>query len=163
LLILIFNFFIIVSSGDLKNMKKNLLLQFEEYLRGQNLRLTRQRQVIASAFLKYKGHVSSEELYRKVRKKASDIGYTTVYRTLKLLNEAGLATSNNFGDGYARFESVAQKEHHDHLICTECGKIVEFVNDQIENLQEVIAERHGFRVTDHTLDIYGLCRDCNKQ
>lgn len=144
-------------------MKRNLLRQFEEYLRRQNLRLTSQRQVIANAFLKYKGHVSSEELYRKVQKTSSNIGYTTVYRTLKLLNKAGLATSKNFGDGYARFESAAQKEHHDHLICTECGKIIEFVNDQIEHLQEAIAERHGFRVTNHTLDIYGLCGDCNKQ
>jgi Fur family ferric uptake transcriptional regulator len=144
-------------------MKKNFLRQFEEFLRSQNLRLTDQRQLIANAFLKHKGHISSEELYRKVQKTASNIGYTTVYRTLKLLNEAGLATSKNFGDGYARFESAAQQEHHDHLICTGCGKIVEFVNDQIERLQEDIAKRHGFRVTDHTLDIYGLCRDCNRQ
>jgi len=143
-------------------MRKNLLRQFEKYLRRQNLRLTTQRQVIANVFLKYKGHVSSEELYDKVKKTDSSIGYTTVYRTLKLLNEAGLATSKSFGDGYVRFESAVQKEHHDHLICTECGKIVEFVNNQIESLQEAIAERHGFRVTNHTLDIYGLCRDCNK-
>lgn len=144
-------------------MKKNLLQHFEDHLRKQNLRLTGQRQLIVNAFLKHKGHVSSEELYRKVQKTAPNIGYTTVYRTLKLLAEAGLATSKNFGDGFARFESTTVQEHHDHLICTGCGKIIEFVNDQIEQLQDKIAERHGFRVTDHTLDIYGVCGECNNK
>lgn len=143
-------------------MSKHALLKFEEYLTKQNLRLTGQRQLIVDAFLKHKGHISSEELYRKVQETTPDIGFTTVYRTLKLLSEAGLAASKNFGDGYARFESTSQQEHHDHLICTKCGKIVEFINDQIETLQERIAERHGFTVTDHTLDIYGVCRDCSK-
>ncbi|MBA3013718.1 MAG: transcriptional repressor [Proteobacteria bacterium] len=141
-------------------MIKQPLHQFEEFLSKQNLRLTGQRQLIVNAFLKHKGHISSEELYRKVQKTSPDIGFTTVYRTLKLLSEAGLATSKNFGNGYARFESTNQQEHHDHLICTKCGKIVEFVNDQIETLQNGIAQRHGFMVTDHTLDIYGICQDC---
>lgn len=134
--------------------------QFEEYLTKKNLRLTGQRQIIVDAFLTHKGHISSEELYRMVQASAPDIGFTTVYRTLKLLSEAGLATSRNFGDGYARFESTSQQEHHDHLICTKCGKIIEFMNDQIESQQERIAEKHGFTVTNHTLDIYGVCRDC---
>lgn len=142
-------------------MTKQPLRQFEEFLARQNLRLTGQRQVIVDAFLKQKGHVSAEELYRKVQKSAPDIGFTTVYRTLKLLSQAGLATSKNFGDGYARFEATTQQTHHDHLICTQCGKIIEFVNDQIESLQQSIAEQHGFTVTEHTLDIYGVCRDCS--
>ena len=141
-------------------MTKQPLAQFEAYLAGKDLRLTEQRQLIATAFLEQEGHISSEELYRKVRKTAPRIGYTTVYRTLKLLAEAGLASVKNFGDGFARFESSAMQEHHDHLICTGCGKIIEFYSDQIETMQEKIAKQHGFLVTEHTLDLYGICREC---
>lgn len=143
-------------------MEKKAMRYFEDYLDKQNLRFTGQRQIIVNAFFNHKGHISSEELYRKVQETAPDIGFTTVYRTLKLLSDAGLALSKNFGDGYTRFESSAQQAHHDHLICTKCGKIVEFVNDQIESLQQHIAERHGFTVTDHTLDIYGVCLECSQ-
>lgn len=144
-------------------MTQKAMQQFENYLADQNLRLTGQRQVIANAFLQYKGHISAEDLYRQVQKSAPDIGYTTVYRTLKLLADAGLAVVKNFGDGYARYESAVRQDHHDHLICTECGTIHEFVNDQIESLQKTIALRHGFQVTDHTLDIYGICRQCREK
>lgn len=144
-------------------MTDETLRHFEDFLARRNLRLTGQRRLIVDAFLKHKGHVGAEDLYHAVRKIAPGIGYTTVYRTLKLLAEAGLASSKNFGNGYARFESTRRQEHHDHLICTACGKIVEFVNEQIELLQRSVAERHGFRVTEHTLDIYGVCRDCQTE
>lgn len=142
-------------------MKKSLLQQFEKYLRSQNLRLTDQRRLIVNAFAREKGHVSAEDLYRHIHKTTTSIGSATVYRTLKLLADAGLASGKNFGDGFVRFECCLRSaEHHDHLICTRCGKIVEFKNSTIEKLQETVAREHGFLITDHSLDIYGVCQSC---
>jgi len=141
-------------------MSTEILQRFENYLRSQGLRLTDQRQLIATAFFSYKGHISTEELYRKVQRTSPAIGLTTVYRTLKLLTDAGLASVKNFKDGFARFETTCRTDHHDHLVCIVCGKIIEFMNDRIETMQEEVAKKHGFSVTEHTLDIYGTCSDC---
>lgn len=142
-------------------MKKSLLQQFENYLRSQNLRLTDQRKLIVNSFARKKGHVSAEDLYRHIHKTTPSIGFATVYRTLKLLAAAGLASGKNFGDGFVRFECcLRSSEHHDHLICTRCGKIVEFSNSTIEKLQQTVAKEHGFLITDHSLDIYGVCQSC---
>ena len=137
-----------------------MLNRFEEFLNSRGLRLTRQRQEIVKAFLAQQEHVSAEELYLQVKKIAPEIGYTTVYRTLKLLAEADLAHARNFRDGFSRFEPAHLIEHHDHLICRKCGGITEFINEYIETMQEKVAREHGFKITDHTLDIYGLCRNC---
>ena len=137
-----------------------MLDRFGEFLNGRGLRLTRQRELIVKDFLAQQEHVSAEDLYLKVREKAPEIGYTTVYRTLKLLAEANLAHARNFGDGFSRYEPAHQVEHHDHLICRKCGEITEFVNEHIEKMQDEVAREHGFVITDHTLDLYGVCRDC---
>ncbi len=137
-----------------------MLARFEEFLNGRGLRLTKQRELIIKAFLAQHEHVSAEDLYLKVREKSPEIGYTTVYRTLKLLAEADLAHSRNFRDGFSRYEPAHQIEHHDHLICRKCGNITEFVNEHIEKMQDEVAREHGFAITDHTLDLYGVCRDC---
>ena len=137
-----------------------MLDRFEDFLNERGLRLTRQRQEIVKTFLDQKDHLSAEELYLLVKEGAPEIGYTTVYRPLKLLAEADLAHARNFRDGYLRFEPAHLIEHHDHLICRKCGKITEFVNDNIEVLQEKVAKEHGFVITDHTLDIYGVCNSC---
>ena len=136
--------------------------EFEAYLGQKGLRLTGQREAIARVFLKAGGHVSAEELYRKVSRRDPRVGAATVYRTLKLLTGAGLASPRNFGDGFVRYESSERREHHDHLVCTSCGKIIEFVNDGIEKLQEKVASEHGFMVTDHRLEMYGLCSGCSR-
>lgn len=140
----------------------DLMDRFENFLTRKGQRFTGQRQLIARTFFKHKGHVSAEELYDRIKKQTPSIGFATVYRTLKLLTEAGLATLSNFRDGYSRFESTASKEHHDHLICMTCGKIVEFSNTHIETMQEKVAAEHGFLVREHTLDIYGICTACQK-
>lgn len=137
-----------------------MLAQFEEFLNSRGLRLTRQRQQIVKSFLAKKEHVSAEELYLQVKKTAPEIGYTTVYRTLKLLAEADLAHARNFQDGFSRYEPAHHVEHHDHLVCRKCGSITEFTNEHIEKMQKNVAREHGFKITDHTLDIYGVCRDC---
>ncbi len=128
------------------------------YLENHHLKRTRQRDVILDAFLAAKGHVSSEDLYQSIRKKNPRIGYTTVYRTMKLFVEAGLAEERHFDDGVARYE--VEQEHHDHLVCTKCGRIVEFESDLIEKTQTEIAAKYGFRVLRHRHELYGHCSNC---
>jgi Fur family ferric uptake transcriptional regulator len=135
--------------------------RFKEHLRRQRLKSTAQRDTIAKVFLDTQRHISVEELYNEVRRRNPRIGYATVYRTMKLLKECGVAAERHFRDGEARYES-AQKRHHDHLICESCGKIVEFEEPRIEALQEVVAKRMGFRFTGHKMELYGRCRDCQK-
>jgi Fur family ferric uptake transcriptional regulator len=135
--------------------------RFKEHLRQQRLKSTAQRDTIAKVFLDTQRHISVEELYFEVKRRNPRIGYATVYRTIKLLTECGLAVERHFRDGEARYES-AQKRHHDHLICESCGRIVEFEEARIESLQEEIAKRLGFRFTGHKMELYGVCRECQK-
>ena len=139
---------------------------WREKLRAQivdkGLRLTQQRLLICEIFFEeLQEHANIEELYQKVKVRNRSVGYATVYRTLKLLTECGLATSIQIGDGTTRFEPVT--EHHDHLICTECGKIVEFENDEIEQLQEDVAKEFGFILTSHSMELYGTCANCRSK
>lgn len=129
-----------------------------EYLEQHNLKHTKQREVVLATFLEAKRHVSSEDLYQVVREKHPNVGYTTVYRTMKLLVEAGLATERHFDDGITRYE--IEQEHHDHLVCIKCGKIQEFECDMIERTQREIAARYDFRVLRHRHELYGHCAEC---
>jgi Fur family ferric uptake transcriptional regulator len=135
--------------------------RFKEHLRTQRLKSTAQRDTIVKAFLGSQRHISVEELYGEVRRLNPHIGYATVYRTMKLLTECGVAAERHFRDGEARYES-AEKRHHDHLICEACGKIVEFEEQHIETLQQDIAKRLGFQLTGHKMELYGICRDCRR-
>ena len=135
---------------------------FKEHLRHQGLKSTAQRDDIARVFFASNRHISVEELYNAVKRVNPRIGYATVYRTMKLLTECGLAVERHFRDGEARYESLAEGHHHDHLICERCGKIVEFEEQRIEALQAAVARRLGFRFTGHKMELYGLCRDCQK-
>ncbi|NJD68042.1 MAG: transcriptional repressor [candidate division NC10 bacterium] len=137
------------------------LLQFQQYLHRAGLKATRQRELIARAFFATAAHVSAEGLYRRVAGRHPRSGLVTVYRTLKLLKGAGLAHERQFGDGRALFEHASSERHHDHIICTECGKITEFANVEIEALQEQVVRRLGFHIQYHKLELYGLCRDCS--
>jgi Fur family ferric uptake transcriptional regulator len=133
---------------------------FRSYLATQGLKSTRQREVILDEFLLAGAHLSTEELYLRLRSRHPGIGYATVHRTLKLFAECGIAEPRHFGDGQTRYESSDRNEHHDHLICTDCGAIVEFENPQIEALQESVARQHGFRIARHRLELYGRCAAC---
>lgn len=134
---------------------------FRSYLSEQGLKSTQQREIILDEFLRSGSHLSTEELYLKIRKKHPNIGYATVYRTLKLFSECGIAEEHNFGDGQTRYETVASEEHHhDHLICTRCKKIIEFEDPRIEQMQDEVASRHHFKILNHRLELYGLCADC---
>jgi len=145
-------------SKDFSEEKKILL----EHIEKKGLRKTSQRDLILEVFLKTEEHLTSEDLYWLIQKKDPTIGHTTVYRTLKLLTEAGLAREVRFGDGKTYYEHHHDHEHHDHLICTGCGRIEEFFSAEIESLQDQIAEDLGFRPTHHSLRMWGICSDCQK-
>lgn len=131
-----------------------------DYLEKNNLKHTKQRELILTTFLEAKGHVTSDDLFQTVREQNPTIGYTTVYRTMKLLSEAGLATERHFDDGITRYE--LEHEHHDHLVCEKCGKIIEFECEAIETAQSEIAREHGFQILRHRHELYGNCRDCRE-
>jgi Fur family ferric uptake transcriptional regulator len=126
----------------------------------KGLRSTDQRRLIVETFFHSPNHVSIEELLAQVRREDSKVGYATVYRTLKLLAECGVALERKFGDGLTRYELADEASHHDHLICVECGTIVEFEEPRIEVLQEAVAERHGFLLRSHKHEMYGVCPKC---
>ncbi len=133
---------------------------FNKLLERKGLKSTQQRYFIADTFFKTSTHISLEELLKKVRRKTPRIGYATVYRTMKLLTDEGLAIERQFGDGQTRFENVPEDGHHDHIICIKCSKIAEFHNEKIEELQEETAKKLGFKVLRHKLELYGYCSDC---
>jgi len=136
---------------------------FSEHIQKAGLRHTAQRDLILEIFLRTEEHLSSEDLYWLVHKEDSSVGHTTVYRTLKLLTDAGLAREVRFGDGKTYYEHHYNQEHHDHMICTECGTVVEFFSPEIEDLQEKVATQYGFKLTHHSMRILGLCGDCQKR
>ncbi len=134
---------------------------FFDFLARKKLRFTSQRALIFDVFWQIQGHVSPEELYLKTKDQDTSIGQATVYRTLNLLAEAGIAREVDFGEGVTRFEPYFGRGHHDHLICRKCGKSVEVVDDTIEDLQEDLARRHGFTLTGHRMYLYGYCPECS--
>ena len=132
---------------------------FARFIQEKGLKTTRQRNTIISTFFRLRGHISVEELLVEVKLANPRIGYATVYRTLHLLVESGLVEERRFGDGLARYEGHSDVEHHDHMICLECGEIFEFFNPKLEALQEQLAEENNFKVYRHRLELYGACKD----
>ena len=133
-----------------------------DYIRSKNMKRSEQRQLILDVFLKTEKHLAAEELYELVKKKNPSVGYATIYRTMNLFSDAGLCRELRVEDGITRYEHLYNHKHHDHLICIECGKIIEIESPEIEALQEKIAKKNGFILKKHQLELYGLCRDCKK-
>jgi Fur family ferric uptake transcriptional regulator len=136
--------------------------RFIEHRSRRGLKSSDKRSFIVNYFIEANRHFSVEELYDEIRLVKPEISYSTVYRALKLLVSCGLATECTFEDSIVRFEPTHQSEHHDHLVCRVCGKIIEFENDKIEKLQKEVARKYGFHVTAHRLQLYGECRKCRK-
>jgi Fur family transcriptional regulator, ferric uptake regulator len=134
----------------------------EEFIAGKGLRHSKPREQILSVFLGIEKHVTIDELWAAVKAKHPGIGYATVYRTLKLLAECGLCSAINFEDGTTRYEHLYGHDHHDHIICTSCGRFVEVVDPDIERLQERLVKRYGFLPAYHRMNLYGTCRECRK-
>jgi Fur family ferric uptake transcriptional regulator len=137
--------------------------RFEQALKERGLKSTSQRDDIARVFFGADRHLSVEEVYRAVKKVNPRVGYATVYRTLRLLKECGLAAERHFDDGQARYEAAEEEaQHHDHIICERCGKIVEFASQELERLQERIGRFLGFVIDRHRMELYGICADCRE-
>ena len=132
---------------------------FAAYLIKNRLKRSEQREVILDTFLRSERHLSVDDLLQLVQKRRSDIGRTTVYRTLKLLQSAGLAHELVL-QGQTRFEREYKRQHHDHFICKSCGEIFEFSSAEIERIQDEIAAEIGFVIDGHRHQIFGYCRDC---
>lgn len=127
------------------------------YLTEKGLKFTRQREAIARVFFASDEHLSLLELLERAQEVVPSIGYATVYRTMKLLTECGLASEHKFGEANVLYEPTHEGEHHDHIICNDCGKIIEYEDERIEELQEQLATSLGFEVVSHRHEIYGRC------
>jgi len=134
-----------------------------DHLAQKRLKRTEQRETILEVFLRAKKHLTVEDLHNLVSYRDPSIGLTTIYRTMKLFCECNLARANHFEDGRVRYEQQYNTAHHDHMICLNCGETIEFVNDQIERLQEKMAQKHGFRMLNHRMEIFGYCGKCNRK
>ena len=135
---------------------------FEGYLATKNLKHSQQRKEILGIFLNIDKHLTADELYRIIRKMYPGIGYATVYRTLKLLCECGLCRELKFDDGTTRYEHLYDHKHHDHLICTKCGRFAEVVDPDIERLQSKLFKLYKFYPQRHRMELYGICKRCIK-
>lgn len=146
------------QSDDLDALRE----QLNSYMERKGLRSTAQRRLVSDTFFQSHGHLSIDDVLALVREQDPKVGYATVYRTMKLLVECGLANERQFGGTVTRFEVSHDDSHHDHLICVECRRIVEFEDDAIETLQERLASRHGFTLVSHKHELYGLCEKCRR-
>ena len=135
----------------------------EQYLRDRGLKMTGQRETVLEAFLKLERHVSAEELLSAVRKIDPSIGQATVFRSIKLFSDAGLAREACSDDGMRRYEHAYRHEHHDHLVCLGCGAVVEFNDPAIEKAQDAIYRKHGYKQAGHQLELRGYCPACARK
>ena len=152
---------------DQPSLSRQMVREAQEilhrHLKGVGLKQTAQRDTILRTFLETRDHLSTDELHRLVQKKDAGIGYTTVYRTLKLLAECGLASEVAFHDGIARYEHQYNRRSHHHMVCTDCGSSVEFFSNEVKKLEEDIGRRYHYRTTRHTFQIYGVCEECRRK
>ncbi len=148
-----------IHAPDLDRLRTDL----NAFMLRRGLRSTEQRRLIIDTLFTAKDHVTIDGLLEQVRVTDPKVGYATVYRTLKLLTESGVAQEHHFGDGHTRYELADSEAHHDHLICVECGSITEFEEPAVEQLQDRIASRHGFEIRAHKHELYGVCADCQRK
>lgn len=136
--------------------------RFVAYLRQHNLPVTAQRLAIAEVLLSSDRHLSAEEVASELERRGRKVGTATVYRAIDTLVESGLVVERDFGEGFRRFEPARDVPHHEHLVCTQCGKVEEFRDERLERMTTIIAESRGFARQRHRLMIHGICRDCQQ-
>lgn len=140
---------------------EELLEEFKALLKKNGEKFTIQREVILETLYNSHEHLTPEALHQLIQKERPELktGIATIYRTLSRLEESDMVTSLSFGAQGKKYE-LGAKDHHDHMICTKCGKITEFVDEEIEKRQHTIAEKFGFEMLDHSMQIYGICKKC---
>lgn len=146
------------------NSYEEIIEELRKIVKQKGLKYTEQREIVLSILLHADEHLTAEEIYNQIKKDfpETNVGIATVYRALGFLEEVYLITSINFGTDGKKYESNV-KSHHDHLICTDCGKIIEFVDDEIEKRQEKIAKENKFKITSHSMQLYGVCQACQNK
>lgn len=144
-------------------MSRKLKDTFTDFLRSQGLRLTPEREAIIMEVARRKDHFDPEELHYTLKAGGLKVSRASVYRMLPLLVEAGILKQAVNTDKHAHYENVFSKKHHDHMLCTNCGKVIEFFSSELEQLQDALCREHGFNGRSHTLEIMGLCKKCAKQ
>jgi Fur family transcriptional regulator, ferric uptake regulator len=140
-----------------------LLERFRRHLRDHHQPVTRQRDLVAQVVFLSEDHLSVEEIRRRLKQQGERVGTATVYRTLDLLVDSGLARAHEFGEGFKRYEPMPAQADHEHLICERCGRVVEFANERLERMLPVLADEHGFQHQRHRVEIYGVCRACRQR
>jgi Fur family ferric uptake transcriptional regulator len=130
---------------------------FEEFLSRRGLRMTDQRRTMVRAALGHAGHFTAEDLHARLARDGESVSMATVYRGLSLLEEASIVEGHDFADGQRRFEPMLRRAHHDHMVCRDCGAVVEFQNEEIERLQRQVVESQGFQIHGHVLNLYVTC------
>ena len=150
---------------NIENMEyDSLLVKFKDILKHNNLKFTKQRESVLKIMYNNDDHFSPESLHTLLKESCPElnVGIATVYRTLNLLEDSDIVTSLSFGSSGKKFE-LGNKPHHDHMICKMCDEIIEFEDDAIENRQEEIADKYGFKLTSHMMQLYGICKKCQKK
>jgi Fur family ferric uptake transcriptional regulator len=143
---------------DLSNLRQKF--------KDRDYKLTPQRQIILQVFIDNQDkHLSAEDVHNIVRQQSNDIGLATVYRTLELFSDLDILQKMDFGDGRSRYEinESAGPHHHHHLICLACGKVIEFADDLMEDLENIIAQNSNFTIVDHQVKFYGYCQECRNK
>lgn len=133
---------------------------FDEFISKKGLKLTRERDEIVSEILRARGHFAPDDLFLKLKAKGSKVSRASVYRTIPLLVESGLIAEVERIDKHAHYEKVSKNSHHDHMICTRCGRIIEFYSKPLEKLQERLCKQENFKGVRHCLEIMGICEKC---
>ncbi|AGK97274.1 Fur family transcriptional regulator [Clostridium pasteurianum] len=146
-----------LSIDEIEKLKNNL--------KQKGYKLTPQRRAVLDIIIQSEGqHLTAEEIYELVKVDCPEIGLATVYRTVLLLEELGVISKLDLNDGCSRYELVHENENHQHhhLICTNCGKVIEVEGDLLDSLEHTIEEKYVFKIKNHSVKFYGLCSDCNK-
>jgi len=133
---------------------------FKQYLKEKGMLYSHQREQILDVFLAIEKHPTIGDLYELVKKKNPKVGLATVYRAMSVICDAGLAREVDFGDDLRRFEHKYRHQHHDHLVCLKCGRIIEVISPEIEELQKDLAKKHDFAPIKHKMQIFGTCSKC---
>ena len=144
----------------INNYKSWFFEKVDKYLLSKDLKKTSQRSIIMNKLLDKGGHISAEELSNELKEDGHRIGLATIYRTLRVLKDSGVIEEHCFMENRSLFELHFPDKHHDHIVCTSCGLVIEFLNNEIESLQQKVARENNFTLTKHIMNLYGKCEKC---